>query len=49
MNYDNNYFPTHAEHFSLPWYDRDGLMSYIDSLKDSLKESLTKLKLLILQ
>ena len=31
MNYDN-YVPTHAEHLSLPWYDRDGLMSYIDSL-----------------
>ena len=49
MNYDNNYVPTHAEHLSLPWYDRDGLMSYIDSLKEPLKESLAKLKLLILQ
>ena len=33
MNYDNKYVPTHAEHLSLPWYERDGLMSYIDSLK----------------
>ena len=33
MNCDNKYVPTHAEDLSLPWYERDGLMSYIDSLK----------------
>ena len=25
--------PPFAEHLNLPWYERDGLMSYIDSLK----------------
>ena len=33
MNCDNNYVPTHAEHLSLLWCERDGLRSYIDSLK----------------
>ena len=32
MNCDNNYVPTHAEHLSLLWCERDGLRSYIDSL-----------------
>ena len=33
MNCDNNYVPTYAEHLSLLWCERDGLRSYIDSLK----------------
>ena len=28
----NKYVPPFAEHLILPWYERDGLMSYIDSL-----------------
>ena len=33
MNYHNKYVPTHAEHLSSPWYERDGLVLHIDSLK----------------
>ena len=33
VNYSDKYVPPHVEHLSVPWYDRDGLMSYIDSLK----------------
>ena len=33
INYANKYVPQHAGHGSLLWYERDGLMSYIDALK----------------
>ena len=29
----NKYVPRFVQHFELPWYERDGLMSYIDALK----------------
>ena len=29
----NKYVPPFAKHLKLPWYERDGLMPYIDSLK----------------
>ena len=29
----NKYVPRHVKHFELPWYERDGLMSLIDSYK----------------
>ena len=29
----NKYVPLHVKHFEIPWYERDGLMSLIDSLK----------------
>ena len=29
----NKYVPGFVQHFELPWYERDGLMSYIDALK----------------
>ena len=43
MNCDNKYVPTYPEHLSSPWYERDGLMSYIDSLKcDEFKKNLKR-------
>ena len=33
FNYTNKYIPPHEEHLPLPWYERDGLMSYIDAMK----------------
>ena len=33
FNYTNRYIPPHAEHLSLPLYERDGLLSYIDVLR----------------
>ena len=29
----NKYVPRFAQHSELPWYERDGLLSYIDALK----------------
>ena len=29
----NKYVPKFAQHSELPWYERDGLLSYIDALK----------------
>ena len=29
----NKYVPRFAQHSELPWYERDGLLSYIDPLK----------------
>ena len=38
FNYSNKYIPPYVEHLSLPWYEKDGLMSYIVALKcESLK------------
>ena len=33
VNYSNKYVLPHVEHLSVPWYERDELMSYIDALK----------------
>ena len=33
VNYSNKYDPPHVEHLLVPWYERDGLMSYNDDLK----------------
>lgn len=39
FNYTNKYIPPHEEHLPLPWYERDGLMNYINALKSEvLKE-----------
>ena len=33
FNYSNKYIPPYVEYLSLPWYEKDGLMSYIEALK----------------
>lgn len=40
MVYQNNYIPEYVPE-DLPWYERDGLMKYIDQVKcqDFLKDS----------